>query len=353
MGPRAFYGVNQGFQRGVFYSWHDCEQQVKGYKGAIFKKFNSFEEAKNFAHGTSSNNSNNRGLRNENNNSKIKNRMNNARAPDVGIRKQHSLPSHLPRDAAERIVKHTKFYAVKSGNPTVQSMIFRSWPECKSYIYRQKGLSFKSFDSLEDAENFINGVSNPSLDYDLMGVRSLEFQTIYKLNPFNTAFYTSKCNVYCDGSSLGNGKYGARAGYGVFFETQPSLNISDRLRIGAQTNNRGEIQAVSEALKAIWKILSTSPNKLNFQIITDSEYVAKLLNDRYMTYSIDKIHILPNHDLIVPLLAYFTCVKKYYEINADFFANKGNFKIEWVKGHAGHYGNEMADELARRGASMD
>ena len=50
--------------------------------------------------------------------------------------------------------------------------------------------------------------------------------------------------VYTDGSSLGNGKAGAKAGLGVYYghggEAEDS-NISERVPGDLQTNNRGEL----------------------------------------------------------------------------------------------------------------
>lgn len=46
VGP-FYYDVNQGHQPGV-YTWHECERNVKGFKGARFKKFNTFNEAEAF-----------------------------------------------------------------------------------------------------------------------------------------------------------------------------------------------------------------------------------------------------------------------------------------------------------------
>ncbi|KXU45728.1 ribonuclease HI [Candidatus Stoquefichus sp. KLE1796] len=43
-----FYAVKQGRQTGIFSSWKECEAQVKGFKGAIYKSFASKEEALTF-----------------------------------------------------------------------------------------------------------------------------------------------------------------------------------------------------------------------------------------------------------------------------------------------------------------
>ena len=41
-----FYTVWKGHHTGVFDSWNDCKAQITDYKGAIYKSFKTFEEAK-------------------------------------------------------------------------------------------------------------------------------------------------------------------------------------------------------------------------------------------------------------------------------------------------------------------
>lgn len=43
-----FYAVKKGRKTGVFLTWEECEEQVKGYKGANYKSFSTLEEAKHF-----------------------------------------------------------------------------------------------------------------------------------------------------------------------------------------------------------------------------------------------------------------------------------------------------------------
>lgn len=47
-----YYGVKQGYKPGVYTSWAECEAQVKGYKGANYKSFNTEEDARMFVYGT-------------------------------------------------------------------------------------------------------------------------------------------------------------------------------------------------------------------------------------------------------------------------------------------------------------
>ena len=43
---KKFYTVWRGHHTGVFESWDDCKAQITNFKGAIYKSFKSFEEAK-------------------------------------------------------------------------------------------------------------------------------------------------------------------------------------------------------------------------------------------------------------------------------------------------------------------
>ena len=43
---QKYYVVWKGANPGVFNSWTDCQLQIKGYEGALYKSFESFEEAK-------------------------------------------------------------------------------------------------------------------------------------------------------------------------------------------------------------------------------------------------------------------------------------------------------------------
>jgi len=43
-----FYAVANGRTIGIFLNWNDCNNSVKGYKNALYKKFNTKEEAENF-----------------------------------------------------------------------------------------------------------------------------------------------------------------------------------------------------------------------------------------------------------------------------------------------------------------
>jgi len=43
-----YYAVRKGIQPGIYNNWKECEKQIKGYKGAKFRKFENIIDAKNF-----------------------------------------------------------------------------------------------------------------------------------------------------------------------------------------------------------------------------------------------------------------------------------------------------------------
>ena len=44
------YAVVKGHNPGIYYTWPDCQREVKGYKGALYKGFTSIGEAKKWHH---------------------------------------------------------------------------------------------------------------------------------------------------------------------------------------------------------------------------------------------------------------------------------------------------------------
>lgn len=136
--------------------------------------------------------------------------------------------------------------------------------------------------------------------------------------------------IYTDGACSGNPGPG---GWGVVMyhgHRQKELKGGDR----DTTNNRMEMQAVIEALKAI-KPRYTGKTVL----FSDSTYVLKGLQEW-----------LPGWKK----RGWKTAAKKPVK-NADLWkeldqlASERDIDWRWVKGHAGDSGNERADELARAG----
>lgn len=45
---KFYYGVKSGRNPGIYDTWAECKNEVKGYKGAEYKKFKTYEEARDF-----------------------------------------------------------------------------------------------------------------------------------------------------------------------------------------------------------------------------------------------------------------------------------------------------------------
>jgi ribonuclease HI len=98
------------------------------------------------------------------------------------------------------------------------------------------------------------------------------------------------------------------------------------------TNNRMELQAVIQGLRALRKASHVI-------VYTDSQYVQKGMSEWLKAWKTKDFKVKgggyrPNHDL-------------WRELDA--LAREHRIEWRWVKGHAGHPENERADALARQG----
>lgn len=74
-------------------------------------------------------------------------------------------------------------------------------------------------------------------------------------------------HAYTDGSSINNGKTNSTAGLGVFFGEDHPLNISQPVK-GRPTNNVGEIQAATEAIR-----VASKHGVEKLMLLTDSQFL--------------------------------------------------------------------------------
>lgn len=84
----------------------------------------------------------------------------------------------------------SKYYAVRVGR---EPGIYESWDECKEQIYKFKGAVYASFETHEEAENFINEELN-----DLNNINIDDISTY----AFVDGSFNSKTNVYGCGGFL-------------------------------------------------------------------------------------------------------------------------------------------------------
>jgi ribonuclease HI len=123
--------------------------------------------------------------------------------------------------------------------------------------------------------------------------------------------------IFCDGSSLGNGREASRAaavallGYKGYWRAVGEY-------LGKATNQQAEIVAAAVGLESL-----KQPCQVN--VFTDSKYVVETMNGRFR-----KNANLP-----------------WWE-RLDRAAKAHKVHWEWTRGHAGHILQEAADNAARR-----
>nr|WP_218964676.1 ribonuclease HI [Snodgrassella alvi] len=141
----------------------------------------------------------------------------------------------------------------------------------------------------------------------------------------------SEVTLYTDGACKGNPGVG---GWGAFLQ---SGHHSKELFGGEAntTNNRMELTAVIQGLAALKR-----PCIVN--IYTDSQYVKKGMQEWIHNWKARGWKTAANQPV--------KNVELWQALDAE--VNKHQVHWHWVKGHAGHSGNEKADELANRGVEL-
>lgn len=134
-----------------------------------------------------------------------------------------------------------------------------------------------------------------------------------------------KIKIYTDGACSGNP---GKGGWGALIQE----NDNEKKLSGSElntTNNRMELTAVIKALEHY-------DESREIEVFTDSKYVMQgitewIKNWKNNHWKTSQKKDVKNKDLWVLL---------------DTVSAKHDIKWSWVKGHAGDYGNEIADKLA-------
>ena len=127
--------------------------------------------------------------------------------------------------------------------------------------------------------------------------------------------------IYCDGTSLGNGRDNPRAA-AVALLSFKGVWRAFGLYLGEATNQQAEIAAAALGLEQL-----REPCRV--KVLTDSRYVVETMSGRFRRKS--------NHEWWARL---------------DKAAGSHEIKWEWLKGHAGHIAQEAVDKAARRIAAL-
>jgi ribonuclease HI len=127
--------------------------------------------------------------------------------------------------------------------------------------------------------------------------------------------------IYCDGSSLGNGRESPRAAAVALLEFKGVWRAFG-LYLGEATNQQAEIAAAALGLEQL-----REPCRV--RVMTDSRYVVETMAGRFRRKS--------NHEWWARL---------------DRAADSHEINWQWLKGHAGHVAQEAVDKAARKVASL-
>jgi ribonuclease HI len=127
--------------------------------------------------------------------------------------------------------------------------------------------------------------------------------------------------IYCDGSSLGNGRAEPRAAAVALLGFRGVWRAFGTY-LGEATNQQAEIAAAALGLEQL-----REPCRV--RVLSDSRYVVETMSGRFRRKS--------NHE--------------WWE-RLDRAADAHEIKWEWLKGHAGHVAQEAVDKAARKIAAL-
>ncbi|KAJ1678445.1 hypothetical protein EV182_004033 [Spiromyces aspiralis] len=243
------------------------------------------------------------------------------------------------------------YYAVRNGRTPG---IYNTWDDCKAQVDGFSASRFRKFSTLEDAQGFISGRSSPgsaaapprpagrpSGGSSGSGPR-WQSTSAYPASSFSSPAPAPApaTVIYTDGASRGNGRAGSRAGYGVYFGPNDPRNISEPLAGPSQTNQRAELTAIIEGMEK-----SMEQRGQHIIVNTDSHYAMKSLTQWHKAWEKNgwtnsRGSQVENQDLI----------KRGLELIRNY---DGKVDLQYVPGHSGDAGNDMADRLAVQGAAKN
>ncbi|KAI4199651.1 MAG: hypothetical protein LQ350_004442 [Teloschistes chrysophthalmus] len=369
-----FYAVRVGFRPGIYHTWADCLEQVKGFKKALFKSFATLTDAERFLAGE---NIQGGGSSSSNVGTKFY-AVRNGRVPGIYTEwlsaqdqitgwqkpKHRSFSTRIEAqrwldeggirsgDSPETTEVESTISVGQQPSEDVMNNSTKSPPPKKvrkTVNGTSKGAKAAPVEYNEAAYEPGTGPLppgtedgfDPNIILDPVSgkvvYKTQEQRQATKPHPGGPA-QSGALRIHTDGSALGNGKAGAFAGVGVYFGPGDKRNVSETLPGPRQTNQRAELTAIFRALEIV-------PKNRDVSIITDSKYAIDCvtvwhINWRKNGWKNASGKAVENKDLIENILAKID-ERKSLQVQSEF---------EWVKGHAQHPGNVEADRLAVEGA---
>ena len=323
-----FYAVHKGEKPGVYNDWYSCEPQVKGYKNAQHKKFDTREEAEKFVeHGFKYNN------------------INKLRTSALTISNSNYTRASTSRTSTSRAntslpstSRYSSSNSSSSNANTSNSSTSRASTSNSSTSRAGTSNSSTSRASTSNSSTSRASTSNSSTSRTSTSLKrkcsvyNIPIDKNLKLD-LNDQSLDDYPMVFTDGACINNGKKGAKAGYGIWWSSNDPLNLSCRLK-GKQTNNRAEIAAIIAALK---QALDQKYDRL--VLCTDSMYVINSINLWSPKWK--------ENDWLTELGKPVKNKEDFIELLE--LVEKIDVVWKHVESHKGNVGNDMADKLAKKG----
>lgn len=315
---KKFYAVAVGRAPGIYTLWLDCERNVKGFTGNKYKSFATEQQAREYV-------SNATGF------------------PMKGETKQLD------------ILEGRKTFETK-GPKTVSKLIHSREPVFQSKLQK---IQLTKSNQLENASRPPSKRSASDEGLPDAKRTASEYPPTSTYQVSSKTFLSKRTEpaervvIFTDGACRGNGKSSnAASGLGVYYGPNDDRNKAipfDSARYGEPTNQKAELLAALTALEDILTDLGKG-NKTSFTICTDSRYTIDSItnwSDKHVRNGWKNAagKEVKNKEIIQG------CLERYNRAN-EMAARLGvgSVSFEYVKGHAGHEGNEMADRLANEGA---
>ncbi|XP_073829125.1 ribonuclease H1 [Musca autumnalis] len=313
----AYYAVAVGRTVGIFDTWPKCEEQIKGYRGARYKKFPTISAAEEFIMSY--------------NQDYVPTTTKPVVLSSVVL---SSPPAPSDKNPANKTIED--FWPPSDGDTSFEDDylndedLIMALAEVEGLPQPSKILKRKHEDGQQQ-----HG-SSKMVKYESTVCESVGLKHIgeYSFNIDDEGFVI----VYTDGSCFNNGKANACAGFGVWFGDNHPLNAGKPVG-GRVTNNVGEIQASIYAIKTAKNL---GIKKLC--ICTDSQFLIKSITMWIRGWKA-KNWRLKNGDPVKNVV-------DFKELDSLLSDGEINIKWNYVAGHKGIKGNEMADQLAREGSEI-
>lgn len=350
-----YYAVARGREVGVFESWDICRSHTANFKGAMYKKFDSEDTARDFV----------KQFRNKHAESL------DGEASQAACVHENSLKASK-EDIKEPSTSKFDFSAFNLRLTNLENSYqekIRSLEERLEALENERGNTHKEneIEVEDDASNQpslsgssrINATKRKLLDsageilkpgssrsYCTSALKKVKHAepasgvALQGLAVKEVPFQVDCENfvtVYTDGACSKNGTGHGKAGIGVWFNDGHPLNVAAPVK-GRATNNEAELQAVQVAAEVaagsgIQKLCIFTDSKFTINCMTS--WIGKWKKNNWKTQSGEPVI---NKESVLAL------EKALNSLEA----------VKWVhvRGHQGNHGNEQADRLARSGAEQ-